>query len=107
MNQRPHRGNRRRGRGDAGDVMLMATVFVMFLIIGAWALVSGAQQWGARREAQATAAAAARAAAAVSPAEVRNGTVTVDGSAAAARAAAVWSAAGYAGSMSVTGVDVA
>ena len=59
------RGSRRRHVDDGrGDHLLDAR---------RWALISASQQWGARREAQATAAAAARAAAAVSPAEIRSG----------------------------------
>jgi hypothetical protein len=52
---------------DRGDVILTTTVFVAFLMFGAWALVSAGQQWGARRDAQASAAAAARAGAQVQP----------------------------------------
>jgi hypothetical protein len=85
--------------------MLFACVLLIGLLLGAWALVSAGQNWGARREAQATAAAAARAAAAVSPGEI-NGAVRIDGGAAQGRAAAVWSAAGYSGSLNVNGLTV-
>ncbi|HEY9378070.1 MAG TPA: pilus assembly protein TadG-related protein [Jiangellaceae bacterium] len=103
--ERPER-QARRCRGDRGDVMLMTVVLIIFLMAGAWALVSASQQWGARREAQATAAAAARAAAAVTPAEIRNGVVTISSNGAQQRAAAVWSAAGYSGSVAVSGLTV-
>jgi Flp pilus assembly protein TadG len=91
---------------DRGDVMLMTTVFVVFLMFGAWALVSAGQQWGARRDAQASAAAAARAAAQVHASEVRGGSVTLDRAAANARAQAVLSASGYGGAVSVNGLTV-
>ena len=39
-----------RCRGDRGSVMPMATVLVIFLMIGAWALVSASQQWNMRRD---------------------------------------------------------
>lgn len=85
--------------------MLMTTVFVIFLMIGALALVSAGQQWGARRDAQASAAAAARAAAQVQASEVRGG-LALDPAAATARAQAVLGASGYAGSVAVDGLTV-
>ena len=91
---------------DRGDVMLMTTVFVVFLMFGAWSLVSAGQQWGARRDAQASAAAAARAAAQVHPNEVRGGSVSLDPAAARVRAQAVLGASGYAGAVSVNGLTV-
>jgi hypothetical protein len=91
---------------DRGDVMLMTAVFVVFLMFGAWALVSAGQQWGARRDVQASAAAAARAGAQVQPGEVRRGTVSLDPSAARTRAGAVLAASGYAGTVSVDGLTV-
>jgi Flp pilus assembly protein TadG len=93
-------------RRDRGDVMLMTTVFVVFLMFGAWALVSAGQQWGARRDAQASAAAAARAAAQVQASEVRGGSVALDPAAATARAQAVLGASGYGGAVSVSGLTV-
>lgn len=86
--------------------MLMATIFVIFLMVGAWALVSGSQQWGARREAQAAAAAAARAAAQAEPDSLRGGTATIDPAAASSRAQAVLGASGYGGSVRVSGLTV-
>lgn len=92
---------------DRGDVMLMTTIFVVFLMLGAWALVSAGQQWGARREAQASAAAAARAAAQVAVGEVRSGNVALNPVAARARAQAVLDASGHDGAVSVDGLTVA
>jgi hypothetical protein len=91
---------------DRGDVILTTTVFVAFLMFGAWALVSAGQQWGARRDAQASAAAAARAGAQVQPGDVRGGTVSLDPAAARTRAHAVLGESGYAGSVSVDGLTV-
>lgn len=94
-----------RSRGDRGDTMLMTTVLISFLLVGSWALVSGSEQWGARRDAQAVASAAARAAAQVGDTEVRNG-VNIDPRLANARAAAVLSESGYSGSALVNGLTV-
>jgi Flp pilus assembly protein TadG len=91
---------------DRGDVMLMTAVLVVFLMVGAWALVSAGQQWGARRDAQASAAAAARAGAQVRPGEVRGGAVSLDPGAARTRAQAVLGASGHAGAVSVSGLTV-
>jgi hypothetical protein len=91
---------------DRGDVMLMTTVFVAFLMFGAWALVSAGQQWGARRDAQASAAAAARAGAQVQPGDVRGGAVSLDPAAARTRAHAVLGESGYAGAVAVDGLTV-
>jgi Flp pilus assembly protein TadG len=90
---------------DRGDTMLMTTVLVGFLMIGAFALISAGQAWGARRDVQATAQAAARAAVQVSPSEVRGGSVAIDRGLASARAAEVASASGYSVSVSVTGTS--
>ena len=90
---------------DRGDTMLMTTVLVAFLMVGAFALVSAGQAWGARRDVQATAQAAARAAVQVSPSEVRGGSVSIDPGLASARAAEVASASGYTVSISVTGTS--
>lgn len=95
----------RRGRGDRGDVMLMAVILIVFLMVGSWAMISSGQQWGARRDAQAAAAAAARAAAQVAEAEVYGG-VNLDPAAAQARADRVLSASGYTGTVSINGPSV-
>ncbi len=85
--------------------MLMTVVLLTFLMLGAWALISGSQQWGARRDAQAVASAAARAGAQVSEEEVRGG-LSIDAGLAAQRANNVLSASGYSGSVSVNGITV-
>ena len=89
-------------RRDRGSVMPMTVVLIAFLMIGAWALISAGQQWGARRDAYAAAAAAARAAAQADPDLLRAG-VIVDEGRAAERAQAVLAAAGYTGSVVVDG----
>ncbi len=96
---------RPRARGDHGDTMLMTVVLLTFLMVGAWALISGSQQWGARRDAQAVASAAARAGAQVSEVEVRGG-LRIDSGLASQRANRVLSASGYTGSVSVNGAVV-
>jgi Putative Flp pilus-assembly TadE/G-like len=101
----PTRNVRRRCRGDEGSVMPMATIFVIFLMIGAWALVSASQQWGARREAHAVAASAARAGAQGDQNMLRTGGV-LDPDTAAQRAQAILTASGYSGSVSVDGATV-
>ncbi|MGE0795442.1 MAG: pilus assembly protein TadG-related protein, partial [Acidimicrobiia bacterium] len=53
--------NGRRLDGDRGSVMPMTAVLIVFLMIGAWAVVSASQQWAVRRDAAGVAAAAARA----------------------------------------------
>lgn len=89
---------------DRGDVMAMTSIVVVFLMLSAWALISASQQWGARRDVQATAAAAARAAAQVGPDEIRAGVVTIDPVAAELRAAAVFAASDHSGSVTVDGI---
>jgi Flp pilus assembly protein TadG len=101
----PPRSNQRRAAGENGDTMLMTVVLLTFLMVGAWALISGSQQWGARRDAQAVASAAARAGAQVSNAEVRGG-FSIDPGLASERANRVLSASGYSGSVSVNGAVV-
>jgi len=91
---------------DRGDVMAMTTIVVVFLMLSAWALISASQQWGARRDVQATAAAAARAAAQVGPDEIRAGVVGIDPIAAEARASVIFAASGHTGSVTVDGVTV-
>lgn len=95
----------RRAVRDRGDTMLMTTVLVAFLMIGAFALISASQAWGARRDVQATAQAAARAAVQVSPSEVRGGSVAIDPGLASARASEVAAASGYTVSVSVSGTS--
>ena len=94
-----------RCRGSAGDVMLMTVILIVFLMGGAWAMVSSGQQWGARRDAQAVAAAAARAAAQPSLAELSGGS-HLDAGLARQRAGAVLAASGYGGTVTVTGLTV-
>jgi hypothetical protein len=96
----------RRGRGERGDVMAMTTIWIVFLMIGCWALISAGQQWGARRDAQAAAAAAARAGAQISVAEVRAGATALDPAAATARASGVMASLGVSGSVAVSGLSV-
>jgi hypothetical protein len=74
-------------------------------MVGAWALISAAQQWNTRRDVHAVAAAAARAAAQGDPADLRAGEV-LDGDGAAGRARAILTAAGYTGAVSVDGTTV-
>lgn len=94
-----------RWRGDSGSVMPMATILIVFLMVGAWALVSAAQQWNTRRDVHAVAAAAARAGAQGDPADLRGGTV-LDPDHAAQRAQAILAAAGYTGTVNVDGTSV-
>jgi Flp pilus assembly protein TadG len=91
--------------GEDGSVMPMATIFVIFLMIGAWALVSASQQWGARREAHAVAASAARAGAQGDPNVLRAGGV-LDPDIATVRARAILAASGYNGTVSIDGAAV-
>jgi len=83
----------------------MTAILIVFLMIGAWALVSASQQWAVRRDAQGVAAAAARAGAQADPAALRHG-IVLDADAAAQRAQAIIGAAGYSGTVSVDGVTV-
>jgi hypothetical protein len=82
--------------------MPMATIFVIFLMIGAWALVSASQQWGARREAHGVAASAARAGAQGDPNVLRTGGV-LDPDIATERAQQILSASGYTGTVNIDG----
>jgi hypothetical protein len=86
--------------------MAMTTVLVIFLMFGAWALVSAGQNWGARRDVQAAAAAAARAGAQPSEHEISAGVVVLDPSAVAGRAHAVLGSLGVAGAVELAGVTV-
>jgi Flp pilus assembly protein TadG len=85
--------------------MPMATIFVIFLMIGAWALVSASQQWGARREAHAVAASAARAGAQGDPNVLRTGGV-LDPDIATERAQQILVASGFTGTVSIDGATV-
>jgi hypothetical protein len=85
--------------------MPMATIFVIFLMIGAWALVSASQQWGARREAHAVAASAARAGAQGDPNVLRTGGV-LDPDVATERAQQILAASGYTGTVNIDGATV-
>lgn len=91
---------------DRGDTMLMTVILVTFLMLGAFALISGSQQWSARRDVQAVASAAARASVQVSGPEVRGGSVVIDPAAAQARATEICSASGYSCSVSVSVTSV-
>ena len=81
--------------------MPAATIFVVFLMFGAWALTSASQQWAARRDVHGVAAAAARAGAQGDPYTLRSGGV-IDPEAAVARAQAIIDLSGYSGSVAVT-----
>ena len=94
-----------RDQCDRGSLMPMAAIFVAFLMIGCWALVSASEQWAARREAHAVAAAAARAGAQGDLGSIRIGGI-VDPAAATARAESVIVAAGHSGSVRVDGTLV-
>jgi Flp pilus assembly protein TadG len=85
--------------------MPMATVLVVFLMLGGWALVSASQQWNTRREVHAVAAAAARAGAQSDPDTLRAGGI-LDPAAATGRAHAILAASGYSGAVNVDGLSV-
>src|SRR5262245_33074018 len=95
----------RRCHGDEGSVMPMATALVVFLMFGAWALVSSSQQWNTRRDVHAVAAAAARAGAQSDPDTLRAGGF-LDPGTAAQRAQAILAASGYSGTVNVDGASV-
>ena len=95
----------RRGHGDDGSVMPMTTILVVFLMLGAWALVSASQQWSARRDAYGVAASAARAGAQGDPNQLRRGGV-LDTLEATARAQSIITASGYTGTVDITGDTV-
>lgn len=90
---------------DRGSVMPMTAILIVFLMIGAWALVSASQQWAVRRDVQGVAAAAARAGAQADPGALRHG-IVLDADAAAERAQAIIGAAGYSGTVNVDGATV-
>lgn len=90
---------------DKGSIMPMTTILVVFLMFGAWALVSATQQWAVRRDTHAVAAAAARAGAQGDPTSLRSGGV-IDEAAAIERAQAIISVSGYSGDVFVDGLTV-
>ena len=98
MNARRHRSETDRHLDDRGETMLMTTVLISFLMLASWALISGAEQWGARRDIQAAASAASRAGAQVTEAEVRGGVVALDPMLVQQRVDLVLGASGYSGS---------
>ena len=110
MTTRPNAPNARNDGDDRvrdrGEVMLMTTVLITFLVVASWALISASQQWGARRDVQAVSAAAARAAVQVSELEVRGGAITIDPGQATDRANIVLGASGYTGSVSINDLTV-
>ena len=85
---------------DRGSVMPMTAVLIVFLMVGAWSVVSASQQWAARRDAQGVAAAAARAGAQGDLAALRTGRV-LDPTAATDRAQAIIDSAGYSGAVAI------
>lgn len=85
--------------------MIVTTVFLVFLMLGFWSLMSASQQWNAHRDAHATAAAAARAGAQADPIAIRNG-VPLDPAAAFVRAQAIIDASGHSGVVQVDGLTV-
>lgn len=85
---------------DRGSVMPMTVILIVFLMVGAWALVSASQQWESRREAKAVAAAASRAGAQGDSDGLRAGVIT-DPVAAQARAMAIIAASGATGTATV------
>jgi Flp pilus assembly protein TadG len=94
-----------RPHDDDGSVMPMTAILIGFLMIGGWALISGSQQWSARRDAYATAAAAARAGAQGDTTALRNGEVFEPGTA-VSRAEAILAASGHGGVVTVDGTSV-
>jgi Flp pilus assembly protein TadG len=90
---------------DEGSTMPMAVIFIVFLMVVTFALVSASQQWNTRRDALAVAAAAARAGAQGTTGSVRN-VEGLDVAGANARAQAILGAAGFGGSVSVSGESV-
>lgn len=90
---------------DRGSVMPMTAILIVFLMVGAWSLVSASQQWAARRDVQGVAAAAARAGAQGDLSALRRGGV-LDANAAVQRAQAIIGASGYSGTVRVDGSTV-
>lgn len=98
MNTSCGRSGPERRSGDCGETMLMTTVLISFLMLASWALISGAEQWGARRDIQAAASAASRAGAQVTEEEVRGGILVLDPALVQQRVDLVLGASGYSGS---------
>ena len=94
-----------RAERDRGSVMPMTAVLIVYLMIGAWALVSASQQWAVRRDVQGVAAAAARAGAQGDQLALRQGGV-LNADAAVDRAQAIIATAGYTGTVTVNGQTV-
>jgi hypothetical protein len=82
--------------------MPAATIFVVFLMFGAWALTSASQQWATRRDVHGVAAAAARAAAQADPSSLRSGGI-IETETATARAQTIIALAGYSGTVVIAG----
>ena len=88
-------------------MMPMATILVVFLVVGFWALVSAGQAWTARRDAYAAAAVAAAAGAQGSIDQLRaGGGGDLDPAVATRRAEQVIAASGYRGTVRVVGQTV-
>lgn len=90
---------------DRGSVMPMTAVLIVYLMIGAWALISASQQWAARRDVAGVAAAAARAGAQGDQLALRQGGV-LDAAEAVGRAQAIIATSGYTGTVTVEGQTV-
>jgi Flp pilus assembly protein TadG len=97
--------NQKSSANDEGSTMPMTVIFIVFLMVATFALVSASQQWNTRRDALAVAAAAARAGAQGTRGSVRTDQ-GLDAAGANARAQAILSAAGFGGSVSVSGESV-
>ena len=104
-NKQDGRGPTSRHRNEHGDIMTMTSIFVVFLMVAFWALMSASQQWNTRRDVQGVAAAAARAAAQGDSVAIRSGTI-IDPAVAQSSAMAVLEAAGYRGTVKIDGLDV-
>lgn len=102
---RRHLWSDRTSDNDDGSTMPMAVIFIAFLMVSAFVLVSASQQWNTRRDALAVAAAAARAGAQGSTGSVRN-VEGLDAAGANDRAQRLISAAGFSGSVTVSGQSV-
>jgi Flp pilus assembly protein TadG len=89
---------------EDGSVMPMVVIFIVFLMVSSFALISATQQWNTRRDARAIAASAARAGA-QGDVDARGGGF-FDSTLATQRAQAVLGAAGATGSVSVQGNNV-
>ena len=91
--------------GERGAATILSAVFLMFLMLGFWSLMSATEQWNASREAHATATAAARAGAQGDPLAIRSG-IPLDPAIAFDRAQAVLDASGHSGSIEINGLTV-